>query len=180
MIDSNAGKADEIIVLGRIIAPLGLKGWVKIQAYGDDPEDWEAMQEWWLATDNSPQPYDWHAVSVAESEMRPAGLVARFVGVDDRTGSEALIGKLVGAPRSALPAVDKNEFYWADLIGLSVVNTTGYELGEVTELITTGAHEVLCVQDAQGQKRLLPFVASIVKDVDTKTRRIEVDWSELW
>jgi 16S rRNA processing protein RimM len=63
----------------------------------------------------------------------------------DRTAAEALKGFLVGAPRAALPKTEEDEFYWADLVGLEVVNAADERLGKVAGLIETGANAVLRV-----------------------------------
>jgi 16S rRNA processing protein RimM len=89
-------------------------------------------------------------------------------------------GVLVGVPRSALPPAAKDEYYWADLIGLDVVNTHDQLLGQVLGLIETSANDVFRVGDGEGAERLLPFVASVVLDVDMTARRIRVDWEADW
>ena len=106
--------------------------------------------------------------------------MASFEGVVDRSAAEALRGNLVGAPRSVLPTPEKNEYYWADLIGLDVVNTQEQHLGKVDRLIETAANDVLCVDAGEGEERLLPFVASVILDVDFPGQRIRVDWETDW
>jgi 16S rRNA processing protein RimM len=105
--------------------------------------------------------------------------VAKLVGVDDRGGAEQLIGQYVGAPRSAMPKTGPDEFYWADLIGLEVVNLGGQSLGRVTEMIESGAHAVMMV-DAGETRRLLPFVGHVVKEVDVAAGVMRVDWECDW
>jgi len=82
-------------------------------------------------------------------------------------------------PRAALPAPAPGEFYWADLVGLEVVNAAGEALGRVQGVFSTGANDVLRVGAGKGE-RLLPFVAAVVKKVDLAARRIEVDWGLDW
>ncbi|MGZ5206603.1 MAG: ribosome maturation factor RimM, partial [Caldimonas sp.] len=75
-----------------------------------------------------------------------------------------------------------DEFYWADLVGASVVNRDGVVLGTVAGLIDTGPHSVLRVAPegaevpADGEERLIPFVSAYVDAVDIAGRRITVDW----
>ena len=101
-------------------------------------------------------------------------------GVSDRTAAEQMRGVFVGAPRSALPATRKDEYYWADLIGLEVVNQHEQSLGKVLGLIETPANDVLRVGDGENTERLLPFVAAVVVDVDLSARRVRVDWEADW
>jgi 16S rRNA processing protein RimM len=169
-----------MIVLGRISAPFGIRGWVKLQVFGDDPQAWAHMPQWWLAADEQGPEGKWQARQLAECRMHGKGLIVRFAGFEDRSAAENLAGLYVGAPREALPKTAENEFYWADLIGLVVVNQAGEALGRVAELVRTGAHEVLDVRDAAGSQHLLPFVSAVVKEVDLAARRIRVEWGSDW
>ncbi len=169
-----------MIVLGRITAPFGIRGWVKIQIFGDDPQAWAQMPRWWLGAKEHAEDAAWQARRLAECKLHGKGLVARFEGIEDCNSAEQLVRLYVGAPREALPKTAQNEFYWADLVGLDVVNQAGVRLGRVAELVRTGAHEVLDVRDEDDSRRLLPFVAAVVKEVDLAGRRIRVDWERDW
>jgi 16S rRNA processing protein RimM len=169
-----------MIVLGRVSAPFGVRGWVKVQVFGDDPQAWAQMPHWWLGAEEQAPDAAWQARDLAECRAHGRGLIAHFNGIEDRNAAEALAGLYVGAPREALPKTGNNEFYWADLIGLDVVNQSGERLGRVAELVRTGAHEVLDVRDEDGSQRLLPFVSAVIKQVDLAGRRIRVDWGRDW
>ncbi|MDQ8022948.1 MAG: ribosome maturation factor RimM [Moraxellaceae bacterium] len=173
-----------MIVLGRIVAPFGIQGWVKIHPFGDDPLSWRKMPEWWLAADDSvTDASGWQARKLRGCRAHGKGLVVAFDGIEDRNGAEALTGQYVAAPREALPKPDKDEYYWADLVGLNVENPKGESLGAVASLVETGAHAVMEIVAGEGesrQERLIPFVAAYVKDVDVAGRRIVVEWELDW
>jgi 16S rRNA processing protein RimM len=84
--------------------------------------------------------------------------------------------------QTSLPALEDGEFYWKDLMGLTVVNEAGYDLGVVDDIMETGSNDVLVVKanrtDAFGKKeRLVPYLAdSVIKHVDKTLGRIIVDW----
>jgi len=84
------------------------------------------------------------------------------------------------ATGAALPPAAKNEYYWADLIGLDVVNGRDERLGAVKELIESAASDVLVVAADDGTERLLPFVSAVVLDVDVAAKRIRVEWEADW
>jgi len=79
-----------------------------------------------------------------------------------------------------LPETDKDEFYWADLIGLEVINTAGERLGKVAGLIETGANDVLRVVGDDEAERLLPFVSAVVLAVEKEAGVIRVEWGSDW
>lgn len=163
-----------MIVLGRITAPFGVHGWVKIHPFGDDPESWKRMPRWWLGTDEN-----WQSYELKGCTPHGKGLIAHFLGIEDRSAAEKLTGLYVGAVREALPETGRSEFYWVDLVGLDVVNLSDESLGKVAELLSGGAHDVLCVRDGE-HERLLPFVEAIVREVDLAGRKIRVDWGRDW
>lgn len=170
-----------MVVLGRIVVPYGIAGWVKIHPFGDDPESWRKMPRWWLA--KVPESADWSPVALSGLRFHGKSLVAKFAGVDDRTAAEKLDGCYVGAPREDLPANAAGEFYWDELIGLAVVNEQDESLGTVASLIEAGANQVLVVQEGEGKQmreRLLPFVANVVKEVEVAAGRIRVAWQRDW
>ncbi len=166
-----------MIVLGRLVAPYGVRGWLKVKPYGDDPASWRAMTHWWLAprTDGDV----WKEFRLEQLRPHGAGWLAKLAGVDDRTVAERLAGWYVAAPRNVLPEVSADEFYWADLIGLRVENEKGEPLGAVESLLETGANDVLVVKAGE-TTRLLPFVSEVVRQVDPAAGRVVVAWELDW
>ena len=168
-----------MIVLGRIIGPFGIQGWVKLHPFGDEPDAWCEMPQWWLAAEPSDEPGRWMPYVLQEASPHGKGLIAKFAGIDGRDAAEAIDGLYIGAPREALPKTAADEYYWADLVGLDVVNMQGERLGRVSGLISSGAHEVLCMRDGE-RERLLPFVAQVMRSIDVQGGVIRVDWGADW
>ena len=160
--------------MGRVAAPFGVKGWVKITPFTESPAALARYRRLWVERQG-----EWREVAVEEAAVHGASVVARLAGCDDRDAAVELRGAELAVPRDALPAAAPGEFYWADLVGLDVVNTAGEPLGTVQGLFSTGAHDVMRVGEGKGE-RLLPFVATVVRKVDLATRRIEVDWGLDW
>jgi 16S rRNA processing protein RimM len=168
-----------MIVLGRIVAPFGVHGWLRVHAFGDDPEAWRKMPQWWLSAEVDAPAESWKVHGLEAVKLHGDGVVAKLVGIDNRDASEALGSCYIGAPRAALPPSAPDEYYWADLIGLAVVNMQDQPLGRVKSLIETGANQVLAVVDGE-HERLLPFVEQVVKAVDVPEGMIRVDWDSDW
>jgi 16S rRNA processing protein RimM len=168
-----------MVVLGRIVAPFGVHGWLRVHAFGDDPEAWKEMRQLWLSVDAEAPVGGWTAHELTGLRRHGDGIIAKLAGIDDRDSSEALGSCFIGAPRDALPEPDPGEYYWDDLIGLEVVNMQEQFLGRVESLIETGANQVLVAKDGE-RERLLPFIAQVVKSVDLPGRQIRVEWGSDW
>ena len=160
--------------MGRIGAPHGVKGWVKVAPFTSTPDALARHARWWIGARG-----EWREVEVAEAAPLGRVLGARLAGCADRDAAERLRGLEVAVPRAALPAPAPGEYYWADLIGFDVVTVNGELLGKVTGLFSTGPHDVLRVGEGR-RERLLPFVETVVRKVDVAARRIEVDWGLDW
>ncbi len=161
-----------MVIMGRIAAAHGICGWVKIQPFTEHLDSLLDYRTWWIGHEQGP----WREVKVERCEAHSKTLAAQLPDCPDRTAAEKLKGLLVAVPRSSLPEQGEGEYYWSDLIGLAVINEAGAPLGTVTNLLETGANEVLSVQ-GDGGEILIPFVASAIKQVDLKNRTIHVDWS---
>jgi 16S rRNA processing protein RimM len=96
-------------------------------------------------------------------------------GVGDREAAEALRGKVVVVPASALEALPEGEFYWHQLVGCQVRGSDGTVVGTVRELMETGAHDVLVVEDAQGRRHLIPTADELVHAIDVEAGEIVVE-----
>lgn len=182
---------DDAIEVGRIVDAWGLKGWIKVQPFADDPQALFSSRRWFLLPSERAGP-----VPLASNRRNPSTLriaqirdhgeviVALALEVPDRTAAEALRGTRVFIGRASFPNVGEDEYYWVDLIGLEVVNREGILLGGVVGLLDTGPHSVLRVASehlppgasATDAERLIPFVAAYVDDVSFTERRITVDW----
>lgn len=169
----------EIVVLGKIAGPHGLQGTVRVYPFADDPLAWSRLPQWWLCREGE-APELWRPTRLIKCDLRKEVLLAQLECVADRSAAEAAAGLLVGVPHQALPPTAADEYYWADLLGLAVVNIHGQSLGRILGLIETPANAVLRVGDGQGADRLLPFVAAVVLEVDLAQARVRVDWEMDW
>jgi 16S rRNA processing protein RimM len=167
---------DDLVLVGHVTGAYGIQGWVRIRPYSSDGDALLSAKTWWL---DKPELHD---VEMLQSKLHNDEVVARLVGVSGREAAEALKGATVQIRRSHFPALDNDEFYWVDLIGLAVVNERGEHLGVVGDLMDNGAHPILRVEQpvAEGEKPapelLIPFVDQFVKTVDQAARLITVDW----
>jgi 16S rRNA processing protein RimM len=163
-----------LVVMGRVLGPFGVRGWVKIEPFSEEPETLTRFTAWWL---NLRQ--NWREMAVAESKVQGAHLIARIEGCTDRESASSFSGAEIAVVRAALPPTATNEYYQADLIGLAVINRAGECLGRIAEIFNNGAHEVLRVRNG-GAERLLPFAGQVVERIDLAAGEIRVDWGADW
>ncbi len=158
-----------MVVIGRITAPFGVKGWIKIHPYTESIEGLTRYTTWWLGKED-----EWRETAVIQTRPQGKTLVAKLQGCDDRAAALSLKNLNIAIERGHLPAAKEGQYYWADLIGLEVVNLNGEVLGVVRELFATGANDVLRVQGER--ERLIPFVPQVVREVSLNSAVIRVDW----
>lgn len=159
--------------MGHIGVPFGVRGWVKIHAHTEYSDSLLDYPTWWLGKNGR-----WREIKVVNSEVHSKSLVVQLEGCNDRDAAAALRGCEIAIPRDALPEPAENEYYWSDLIGLSVLNTEQQVLGKVSELLETGANDVLVVQGER--EMLIPFVPHVIQEVDLASGTIRVDWGLDW
>lgn len=159
----------KMVVMGRITAPYGVKGWIKIHPYTETIDGLTRYATWWLGDEG-----EWRKTAVIQTRPQGKTLVAKLQGCDDRVAALLLKNLYIAVQRSDLPAVRESEYYWTDLVGLEVVNLNGEALGVVRELFATGANDVLRVQGER--ERLIPFIQQVVREVSLDSAVIRVDW----
>jgi 16S rRNA processing protein RimM len=182
--DAPAWPADAVEV-GRIVGAWGIKGALKVKAYSADPQALFSSRRWFVQQDLGPTPRPGldktprtQLLRITDAREQGDYVVATVRDMEDRNAAEALTGYRVFIPRESFPTPASDEFYWVDLIGLDVSNRVGAQLGKVLGLVETGPHCVLRLSshDADGQERMIPFVAAYVDAVDFKAKTIKVDW----
>lgn len=161
--------------MGRIFGSWGVRGGVRVDPYTEDPETLATYKTWLVGREG-----EWREYKVLEARLHTTQVVAQLEGLTDRDAALKLKGSEVAVPRETLPEPDDGSYYWSDLVGLSVVNTGGEALGEVKEMFSNGAQDVIDVIDgAEGAvKRLIPWTA--VLRVDIEARQIVVEWQKDW
>jgi 16S rRNA processing protein RimM len=183
---------DDAVEVGRIVGAWGVNGWLRVHPYAGDPKALFSSRRWFIKPPELPLPRPAAALPyppllrITHSKSHGDGVVAAAQEVADRQAAEALKGAHIFVGRSSFPTAAEGEYYWVDLIGLSVVNREGVALGTVIDLLDTGAHSVLRLRradaapDANGEaaERLIPFVAAYIDDVSLAQRRITVDWGQ--
>ena len=176
-----AALPDDAVEVGRILDAWGIKGWFKVQPHSASPEALFSSKRWYLQpTERGPRAFEGTVLlRIQQAKDHSDSVVASAHDIPDRTAAERLKGSRIFVSRSSFPTPSTDEFYWVDLIGLSVINREGVDLGTVTDLMSTGPNTVLVLQwqvDGNTHERMIPFVNAYVDTVDLQARRILVDW----
>jgi 16S rRNA processing protein RimM len=158
--------SDDLILVGRVAGAFGVKGEVRITAFTAEPlslVDYKTL----LREDGSP------GLTLTGGRVAKGGVVARAREIETREQAEAARGLQLFIPRAQLPPVeDEDEFYVADLVGMSVVSAQGDLLGHIRSVRDFGAGDLLEVAPPAGESWWLPFTKEAVPEVQADRRTI--------
>jgi 16S rRNA processing protein RimM len=162
--------SDEILAIGRIGRPRGVRGEAFVEPWTDDPDERFAVGAV-LQT----EPVEAGPLTVVAMSTASGKLVVHFAGVDDRGGAEALRGVRLLIAAGKRPVLeDPDDFYDTDLVGLAARTVGGADIGTVREVLHAGGADYL-VLDVDGRQQLIPFVRAIVPTVDLADGRVLID-----
>ena len=163
---------EEIIVMGKVSAPFGVNGWIKVYSFTEKLESFLIYKKLFISKDQK----NWLEIEVKDIKLHGKTIIANFSEILDRTQAEFYKDYLIGVPKNCLPPLKENQYYWSDLIGCKVVNLQNIPFGLVDSFIETGANDVMVVKD--DKERLIPYSRETVLEVDTINSKIIVDWDE--
>ena len=169
-------RASDTLVIGKIGAPYGVKGWVKVTSYTHDLDGVFAYTPWLLGQVQEGKEY-----VVDQWRIHNKGLVAKLIGVETRDDAESIKNLEISIKAEQLPQLDDSDFYWRELVGMQVITDKGYNMGVIKELFETGANDVLVVRASESsiddRERLIPYIESeVIARIDLDDALIEVNW----
>lgn len=161
---------DDLICVGHVLGAQGIKGWIRVFSNTSPRRNIVSYSPWLIE-----QGDELKKVKI-EGRVQGKNVIAKLEGIDDRTQAETLTGCQLYIDPQQLPGLQAGEYYWSDLIGLSVETLQAEPLGVVTTMLETGADDVMVLEG--DRERLIPFVMDeVVREVDLDKRRLVVDWS---
>lgn len=156
---------NRLVVIGRAVKPFGIRGEIKIRPFTETFASFEKSAV--LVFDQTPY-------EVQGLRIHKGAVLALLGGIETPEQARLLAGALVKTDEKNLPPKEEDEYYWFELIGLNVVTPTGRDLGKITNLIETGANDVLQVEGPHGEI-LIPMIEDVVKEIDTENGHMIVD-----
>ena len=165
------GDGQRFVTLGRISGVHGVQGWVRVYSDTSPRENIVTYSPWLLERGNKRETW-----KVETGRRHGKTVLAKLAGCNDRDAAEALVDAVIRVPRSALPDTSTpGEYYWADLVGLTVRTVDGAEIGQIEYLFETGSNDVMVVQG--DRERLIPYIwEQVVRGVDLDAGVMLVDW----
>jgi len=165
------------LTLGKVSGVFGIKGWLKVRSYTDCPESIFVYPGWTLVSADGTS----LAVELEGWKAKGKGLIAKVKGVSDRSAALLLAGAEIRLNARHLPELDEGEFYLYQLQGLRVFNLQQDFLGEISNVLETGANDVLvvspCPESLDVRERLIPYLSGqTIIEVQLTSGRVLVDW----
>ncbi|MEO7775654.1 MAG: ribosome maturation factor RimM [Steroidobacteraceae bacterium] len=157
------------LTLGRIAAPHGVQGWVKVDSFTDPPEALLERSTWCLQNAAG----ELQDCTLKDGQIYGRQLRVRLQGIEDRDAAALLTGRQIVIERDALPPTGEREYYRDDLIGLRVTNLEGVAFGTVSHFVE-GATVLMVVRGER--ERWLPAGEPCLRRVDLANGEVKVDW----
>ena len=164
------GSEPRYLVVGRIVAPWGVRGEVKVALETDFPERFKRLKRVYLGERMT-------SFVLEGSRLHKGHALLKLGGYDDRDAAEKLRGQLVQIPIEEAMPLGEGEYYVYQIVGLEVWTTEGEHLGRVSEVLFTGANDVYVVHGEKGEI-LIPAIEDVVLKVDLAGGRLTVELME--
>jgi 16S rRNA processing protein RimM len=172
---ATSAPAEDLIVIGKIVSVHGVRGDVKVYSFTDPIENLLDYRRWTLRRGGEVK-----QVELVKGRLQGKILVATLQGLTDREEARTYADFEICIPRSELPQLSGEDYYWFQLQGLTVINQLEQVLGRVDHLLETGANDVMVVKPFDGslddRERLLPYIDQCVLKIDLEAGEMRVEW----
>lgn len=169
---SSAGDmTSDHILVGKVIKPHGIKGEIKVFPYSRTPANFKVYREVLLAGKSEG---DARHFTIRSCRVQGGAVILKLDGVETRSAAEVYSGFGVWVAKIALAEPAPDEFYWHEMVGARVFVGDGRELGSVSSIFETKAHDVLVVKGG-GKEYLIPILENLLRDWDRAARTLVID-----
>jgi len=173
--NATSAPAEDFIVIGKIVSVHGVRGDVKIYSFTDPIDNLLGYRRWTLRRGDEVK-----QVELVKGRLQGKILVATLKGLTDREEARTYADFEICIPRSELPQLTGDDYYWYQLQGLTIINQVEQVLGRVDYLLETGANDVMVVKPFDGslddRERLLPYTDQCVLKIDLDAGEMRVEW----
>ena len=155
----------QFIVVGRVVAPWGARGEIKVEVMTDFPDRFSPQEE--VHIDGRP-------MTIERSRLHQGRVILKLATIDSVEAAQGLRGRFLEVPQSQLRPLPKDEYYQYRLLGLEVWTTGGELLGRIANILPTGSNDVYIVPSRHGEL-LIPAIEDVVKSVELERGRIVIE-----
>ncbi len=163
-----------MLTVGKITGHFGVRGEVKVFSYTQPMDNIARYQQWYVGE---------RLYKGIKAKKHGKTIVAQLPGIADRDAAQPLMGQPVSVETSQLRQLPEGDFYWHQLVGLTVVDQEGRVVGSVDAMFETGANDVMVVKpphDKDQKDVLIPYIyGQTIECVDLATAEIRVNWTDL-
>ena len=157
---------NNLIAVGRISGTHGIRGQLRLHSYSGNLESLQAAKDVWLRFPTGIT----RQIQLKRAAFHSGKFLLSLDGFDTIEKAQELAGCELLLQRDQLPPPDADEYYWNDLLGLSVVTAEGQKLGCIKDILETGANDVYLVYDeATRREYLIPAIVSVISNVNLQT-----------
>ncbi|MBC7246558.1 MAG: 16S rRNA processing protein RimM [Actinobacteria bacterium] len=161
------GGESDLVIAGRVLKPYGILGWVKVEVLSSNPRRFASGNSFILEGEEG------RKLVLRETKRTTGALLARFDGVETREEAKALAGRHLMITPQQMGEAPEGAYWEHDLLSLRVFTTQGRFLGEVVEVMETGANDVLVVR---GEREcLIPMIGEVVMEIDLEEEKITIN-----
>ena len=157
---------DKQIVIGKIIAPHGVRGEFRLMPLTENPDRYLEMKK--LLLENGKE------FTIISARFHKNMVLIKTEEITSMDEVELLRGQNVVVNTKDLPPLEQGRFYVADLIGFAVVTLENEDVGKLSDVITTGSNDVFVVKSTSGKEIMIPAIDTHIKEIDTRSRTIKV------
>jgi 16S rRNA processing protein RimM len=161
---------DDQLIIGKFGATYGVYGWVKVHSYTQPIDAILSYLPWAVASSDS-----WQPLTVKQGKIHNNVVVVKIQDYNDIDTAQVLTGRFISVPRHYLPELPDDQYYWADLEGLTVINLEGINLGYIDYLFEVQGNTIVVIKGKK--EHLIPWLRpQVIKQVSLENQEILVDW----
>jgi 16S rRNA processing protein RimM len=155
--------------VGQIVNTFGVKGFVKVNPFTDEPERFEELKTVYVCKKDEMQ-----KVEIEEVKYHKNMVLLKLKGINDMNMAESLKGLYLKIDRKDAKKLPKDTYFIADLLGLDVYSDKDEYLGKVDDIYSTGANDIYVIKNEDGKQILLPGIPEVLKTIDLENEKIIV------
>lgn len=166
-------RLNNTVIMGRFGSAYGICGWLKVISFTNPIDNLLHYKTWEI--EHCKQ---WQTTTIEDGKRHGQFLVVKIESCNDRAQAREYANSLIAVPRDELAPLKNGEYYWADLVGLRVINEKNIDLGKIDYLIETYSNNVMVIIDKNNRERWLPYIDDVVKSIDLEKKEMHVEWDE--